>query len=86
MPGPVLNRVNRQEALEFYWEVLMRRQKRNYLTVRADYKELVELGMLLHGEVPMGMTWKKPGAKHKAIFCIFGIYICIALAFLTSLI
>ena len=27
------------------------------------------------------MTWKKPGATHKASFCNFGIYICIALAF-----
>ena len=51
------------------------------MTVRDDYKELVELGMLLHGEVPTGMTWKKPGATHKARFCNFGIYLCVALAF-----
>ena len=73
---------NKQEALEFYREVLSRRNKRNELTVRDDYRELVELGMLLLGEIPPGgMTWKTPGATHKARFCNFGIYICKALAF-----
>ena len=73
---------NKQEALEFYREILSRRNKRNELTVRDDYRELVELGMLLLGEDPPGgMSWKKPGATHKARFCNFGIYICKALAF-----
>ena len=76
------NPYNKKEALAFYKEVLTRRNRRNELTVRDDYRELVELGMLLLGELPPGgMTWKKPGATHKARFCNFGIYICKALAF-----
>ena len=76
------NPYNKMEALTFYREVITRRNKRNELTVRDDYRELVELGMLLLGELPPGgMTWKKPGATHKARFCNFGIYICKALAF-----
>ena len=66
---------NKQEALVFYRDILSRRNRRNEYTIRDDYRELVELGMLLLGEqVPGGMTWKKPGATHKARFCNFGIY------------
>ena len=73
---------NKEGALSFYREVITRRNRRNELTVRDDYRELVELGMLLLGELPPGgMTWKKPGATHKARFCNFGIYICKTFAF-----
>ena len=73
----------RQEALAFYKELLMRKNKRNELTVRDDYRELAECAVLLLGETPPSgkIVWRKPGACHKARFCAFGIYSLKALAF-----
>ena len=73
----------RKEALEFYRELLLRKNRRNESTVRDDYRELAECAVLLLGETPPSgkIFWKKPGACHKARFCAFGIYSLKALAF-----
>ena len=77
----------RQEALDFYRELLTRKNRRNEMTVRDDYRELAECAMMLLGETPPQgkMVWKKPGACHKARFCAFGIYSLKALAFARQL-
>ena len=64
----------REEALEFYMELLSRRNKRNEMAVRDDYHELAECAMILLEETPPSgkITWRKPGACHKASFCTFG--------------
>ena len=61
----------------------MRRNKRNEMTIRDDYRELAECALVLLGETPPSgkIVWKKPGACHKARFCAFGIYSLKALAF-----
>ena len=73
----------RQAALDFYEELLMRRNRRNELTIRDDYRELAECAVLVLGELPPSgkIIWRKPGACHKARFCAFGIYSLKALAF-----
>ena len=73
----------RQVALDFYEELLMRRNRRNEMTIRDDYRELAECAVLVLGELPPSgkIIWRKPGACHKARFCAFGIYSFKALAF-----
>ena len=38
-----------KESLEFYMELLVRKDKRNQMTVRDDYRELAECAMILLG-------------------------------------
>ena len=73
----------RKEALDFYRELLLRKNRRNESTVRDDYRELAECAVILLGETPPSgkIFWRKPGACHKARFCAFGIYSLKALAF-----
>ena len=73
----------RQEALDFYRELLVRKNRRNEMTVRDDYRELADCAVILLGETPPSgkIFWRKPGACHKARFCAFGIYSLKALAF-----
>ena len=72
-----------KESLEFYMELLVRKDKRNQMTVRDDYRELAECAVLVLGAIPPSgkIVWRKPGACHKARFCAFGIYSLKALAF-----
>ena len=53
------------------------------MAIRDDYRELAECAVILLGETPPSgkITWRKPGACHKARFCSFGIYSLKALAF-----
>ena len=71
----------KEEAIQFYKDLLQKRSRKGKYLVRDDYKELVETSMMLLGETPENVSWKKPGADHKARFCAFGIYINKALAF-----
>ena len=77
----------RQEALLFYQDILNKKNKRNEMAVRDDYRELAECAMVLLGSTPPSgqIVWKKPGACHKARFCAFGIYSLKALAFSVQL-
>ena len=77
--------INKEEAVQFYKEVLQKRTRQGHHYIRDDYKELVETSMVLLGETPLNFTWKKPGAAHKARFCAVGIYINKALAFSAQL-
>ena len=72
---------NKEEAIQFYKDLLQKRSRKGKYLVRDDYKELVETSMMLLGETPENFSWKKPGAAHKAKICAFGIYINKALAF-----
>lgn len=76
-----------KEPLEFYMELLIRKDKRNQMTVRDDYRELAECAVLVLGKIPPSgkIVWRKPGACHKARFCAFGIYSLKALAFARQL-
>ena len=60
----------RQEALDFYTYLLLRKDKRNEMAVRDDYRELAECAMIILGECPPSgkIVWRKPGACHKARF------------------
>ena len=82
-----LSASEKEEPLAFYMELLMRRDKRNQMTVRDDYRELAECAVLVLGEIPPSgrIVWRKPGACHKARFCAFGIYSLKALAFANQL-
>ena len=71
---------NKEEAIQFYKDLLQKRSRKGKYLVRDDYKELVETSMMLLGEIPGNFSWKKPGAANKARFCAFGIYINKALA------
>ena len=77
----------REEALSLYSDLLVRKNKRNEMTVRDDYRELAECAMIVLGETPPSgkILWKKPGACHKARFCAFGIYSLKAVAFAQQL-
>ena len=76
----------KQEVLNFYKELLGRKNKRDEVLIRDDYRELAEVTMFVLGETPPGkFSWKKPGACHKARFCAFGIYSLKALAFSVQL-
>ena len=65
---------NKEEAIQFYKDLLQKRSRKGKYLVRDDYKELVETSMMLLGETPENFSWKKPGTAHKARFCAFGIY------------
>ena len=73
----------KEQALDFYRKLLMKRNKRDEMMVRDDYRELAECAMMLLGETPPSgkISWKKPGACHKARFCAYGIYSLKAFAF-----
>ena len=73
----------RDEAVLFYRELLAKKNKRNEMAIRDDYRELAECALIVLGEIPPSgkIVWKKPGACHKARFCAFGIYSLKALAF-----
>ena len=75
--------VGRDEALDFYRKLLMKKNRKNEWMIRDDYKEIAECAMLLLGETPPSgkIVWRKPGACHKARFMAFGIYNFMALAF-----
>ena len=62
------NLYNKQKAIDFYIWLLGRKNKRNELSVRDDYRELAMgslrlLGVKLDNKE---MIWKKCGASHKA--------------------
>ena len=82
-----LEESEKKESVEFYMELLVRRDKRNEMAIRDDYRELAECALVLLGEQPPSgkVIWKKPGACHKARFCAFGIYSLKALAFASQL-
>ena len=66
--------------MEFYIDILFRRNRGDELTVKDDHMELVELRMWLLGDILFcGMTWKEPRETHKARFCNFEMYVCKAL-------
>ena len=77
----------REEALSFYHELLCKKNKRNEMAIRDDYRELATCAMVVLGETPPSgkVVWLKPGACHKARFCAFGIYSLKALAFSVQL-
>ena len=70
-------------AVEFLKDLLSRKNKRNEMLIRDDYRELAECALIVLGEIPPSgkIVWRKPGAYHKARFCSFGIYSLKALAF-----
>ena len=74
---------SKREVMDFYRELLLRRNKKEEVMIRDDYRELAELAVILVGETPPSgrITWKKQGACNKARFCAFGIYSMKALAF-----
>ena len=75
--------VGRDEALDFYRKLLMKKNRKNEWMIRDDYKEIAECAMVILGETPPSgkIVWRKPGACHKARFMAFGIYSFKALAF-----
>ena len=79
--------VGRDEALDYYRKLLMKKNRKNEWLIRDDYKEIAECAMLLLGETPPSgkIVWRKPGACHKARFMAFGIYSFKALAFSNQL-
>jgi hypothetical protein len=63
------------EAVESLMETLTHRKKSGLLP-RDDYKEVAELALIILGEMPPGgISWKKPGATHKARFLNYAIYV-----------
>ena len=78
-----LDESEKKDSVDFYRELLVRKDRRNQMTVRDDYRELAECALILLGEMPPSgkIVWRKPGACHKARFCAFGIYSLKALAF-----
>ena len=78
-----LDESEKKDSVDFYRELLVRKDRRNQMTVRDDYRELAECALILLGEIPPSgkIVWRKPGACHKARFCAFGIYSIKALAF-----
>ena len=74
---------DKNEALHFYRKLLMKKNKRDHMMIRDDYRELAECVVLLLGETPPSgkIVWKKQGACHKARFFSFGIYSLKSLAF-----
>ena len=79
--------VGRDEALLFYKEILLKKNQRNEIMIRDDYRELAECSVMLLGDLPPSgkIFWRKPGACQKARFCAFGIYGLKALAFSSQL-
>ena len=73
----------REEALAYYRNLLLKKNRRNEVFIRDDYRELAECAMLVLGETPPSgkVVWRKPGACHKARFMAFGIYSLKAFAF-----
>ena len=51
----------RNQVVAFLKDVLQREK-----LPRDDYKECVELVLVVLGEIPPGFSFKKPGANHKA--------------------
>ena len=73
-----------QQMKEFYEKLLVKENQRKELLLRADYRELAEISLvILGGELPgdQPIHWKKPGAIHKARFMAFGISSLKLLAF-----
>ena len=75
----------KSSAIEFYTQILSSPDK-NGLLPRDDYKELAETSLiLLGGSPPGGISWKKPGAVHKARFMANSLYSNVMYAFQDSL-
>ena len=70
----------REESIIFYKDILSRRDKKDEVATRDDYRELAESALYLLGGIK-SKFWRKPGASHKARFCAFGIYAMRAFAF-----
>ena len=81
------NTFGREEALQFFQQILLKKNRRNDMMIRDDYRELAECSVMLLGDLPPSgkIFWRKPGACHKARFCAFGIYGLKALAFSSQL-
>ena len=81
------NVMGRQEALQFYNEILKKKNRRDEMMIRDDYRELAECAMLVLGKHHQQerLCGKIPVACHKAILCAFGIYCLKALAFSNQL-
>ena len=73
----------KEQAIDFYRKLLVKRNKRDEMMVRDDYRELAECAMMLLGETPKSgkISYKKTGACHKARFCAYGICSLKAFAF-----
>ena len=44
--------VGRDEALDFYRKLLMKKNRKNEWMIRDDYKEIAECAMVILGETP----------------------------------
>ena len=67
LPDPELQ----QELIKWYQDLLVKESQHQELLLRGDYRQVVELAViLLGGELPEGMEfhWVPPGAAHKARF------------------
>ena len=72
LPDPELQ----QELIKWYQDLLVKESQHQELLLRGDYRQVVELAViLLGGELPEGMEfhWVPPGAAHKARFLAYGI-------------
>ena len=72
LPDPELQ----QELIKWYQDLLVKESQHQELLLRGDYRQVVELAViLLGGELPDGMEfhWVPPGAAHKARFLAYGI-------------
>ena len=66
-----LDESEKKDSVDFYRELLVRKDRRNQMTVRDDYRELAECALILLGEMlPSGkIGWRKPGAGK--ILCLW---------------
>ena len=64
----------KDDLTKFYVEILTVKNSREVLP-RDDYKEIAETALImLGGSPPSGVSWKKPGAVHKARFMANSLY------------
>ena len=72
LPDPQMQ----EELIKWYQDLLVKESQDQELLLRGDYRQVVELAIvLLGGELPEGMEfhWVPPGAAHKARFLAYGI-------------
>ena len=69
------------KAIDYYMKILSVKN-RNDVLPRDDYRQLAETSLMLLGGIPPGgVTWKKPGAVHKARFMANSLYSNVMYAF-----
>ena len=72
LPDPEM----KEELIKWYQDLLVKENQDKELLLRGDYRQVVELAIvLLGGELPDGKKfhWVPPGAAHKARFLAYGI-------------